>query len=451
MTTEFQGNILKYLIQVREGKTYLGVLDVELFDLGEHKLAFDLIKKYQTRYKSVPSKINLLEFFDKEAKGTKNMTPEIYSKIKETIEILYTPLDKDIEIIKDAVVIEVKRKKLKDLMLRYAGKDLDNNKEFDSMSSETKKIATIGEDAKVIIENSDSGFLIHDQKDINFEIVEGHPTQYLGWNRLTAAGGFHPPQLIVIMAGPKAFKTGLMLNLAQGFVRDGLKVYYADFDNNGVRELTTRFYQSLVGAEFHEMNKPEVKKKLKSIVKDYQTMGGDIRIGQFLSESQNSDDVEMELDRIEEEDNWQPEVIIWDYADKMAPCDSSIKEKRLKIQGVYVDIANVNSKRNVFSFSLSQVKREAIEKFVIKPEDIAEDFAKIANAQAIFAWCRTEEEKKAGYARIIPVVQRQGKPYGTVLFKVSPEIMEIEETSFEEEGTDYPLWETIAELTALEE
>ena len=447
MTIEFQSNILKYLIQTKDGKNYLSLLDNKLFDTSAHQLIFGLVLTYYKDYKSIPSKVNLLEYFDREAKITKNMTPDIYGKIKEAIEVIYKPIDKDVEIIKEAVVLEVKRKKTKALILEYADKDLNENKEFERMSREMKKIEELGKDATEIIEDADSGFLIRDQKDLDFHVVKGNPTQYLGLNNLTAAGGFHKPQLIVIMAGPKAFKTGLMLNIAQGYVRDGLKVYFADFDNNGVKELTTRFYQSLVGADFKDMQKPTVKKKLKSIVKTYKTMGGDIRIGQYLSEAQSVDDVEAELGRIKEEDDWEPDMIIWDYADKMAPNDRSIKEKRLKIQAVYVDLANFNSKRGVFSFSPSQVVRGAMEKFILKQEDINEDIAKIANAQAIFGWCRTEEEKQTGYARIVPVAQRQGKTFGMVLFKVNAELMEIEETTFEKESTDYPHWEDIKHLS----
>jgi predicted solute-binding protein len=71
----------------------------------------------------------------------------------------------------------------------------------------------------------------------------------------------------------------------------------------------------------------------------------------------------------------------------------------------------MNKELNTFTIVPSQVNRAAIGKKTFDVKDLAEDFAKAMNANAIFAICATPEEEEQGIRRIIPVSQREGVRY----------------------------------------
>jgi len=76
--------------------------------------------------------------------------------------------------------------------------------------------------------------------------------------------------------------------------------------------------------------------------------------------------------------------------------------------------------------SLCQVKAEAVNKLLLKKNDIGEDFAQNYDAHAVFALCRTPFEEENGFGRIVPISQREGIGYrpgaeGTCAIKIVPE------------------------------
>lgn len=404
MTEDFQTEIFRFVLQSKEGRKYFKMLNKDLFSNKAHTFLFDLVYHYYQKYDRLPSKVNLTEYFFDQIKG-QDVKKEVIKDFEKEIRSLYIPHQEDIEHIRDKIVDFAKSVSMAKLFEDYAGK-LDDPTVYERIQKEVNKISKLGID-----EDTEKTRGVSILEDDEFtEEKEVTPTYLEGLNKLTAAGGFYTPQLIILMAAPKGFKTGNLIKLGAEWVKMSKKVYYVDCEN-GLKPIRNRFKQAFLECTLQELQEPEMKRIYREMRKRIKVLGGDMRNGFYPAYSKSVLDVEIELEFLKDEYGWVPDIILWDYPDLMEPIDKTIKDKRLKIQAVYFDIIKLNNKLNVFSVGLSQVNRAAVGKAVIDMKAFAEDFGKAANAHAAFAICRTPEEEEAGIARIIPVVQREGVQY----------------------------------------
>lgn len=432
MTIDFQWELFKFILQNKEGRKYLPLLDNTIFDLPEHQLAFDLLQKYHDKYATVPSRANLLEYFDRASKKA-NIKKEVYERVDETIRKLYKPFESDTKQIKDSIIEFAQYKKTKKMFQEYSGKIQDGDEVFREIHKEMNKIIRLSEQTEEA-DNNRGGMLLRDNTRTRAQKIEGHPTYLNSLNKMTAAGGFYSPQLVIIMGAPKSFKTGNLIKMAVEYVRDGYKVYYVDCEN-GIDSIRNRAKQAMLEVNRQDLYTEDMLKTLDEMIERYKKLGGDMEIDFYPAYTKTVAEVDAELEYLRDEHGWIPDLICWDYPDLMLANDhSKQKDRRLNIQHVYFDIINLNHKWGCFSIGLSQVNRQAVSKAVINMKDFAEDFGKAMNAHAAFAICRTEEEMEAGTARIIPVVQRDGVAYRGVnqcLVEIDEETMSINEISFD--------------------
>lgn len=434
MTIEFQLNVLKYLIQTKECSKYIEMLDDKLFDLENDKLIFSFIKKYVEKFGVIPSQTNFIEYvirlLPKLKRINKDKQDEILNRIKEC----YIHLQSDVVMIKEDIIEYAKRKKIKNLFRDNIEKINDGDDGlFRKLSTEISQISAIGND---VDEGITKGPFVLDQFTLQrFKDVEGNPTWIKGLNKMTSARGFYSPQLIVFLGGPKSFKTGFLIKLVMEYVRDGKKVYYCDVEN-GVNAITTRFYMSMLECSKYDLMTGKYDNELTQMVKKFKALGGDLKVDFYAAHQHCINDVEENLKKYKEEYNWVPDIIVYDYPDRFAANDKSVKESRLVIQRVYHDIIALNTKIGAFSFGISPVKREAITKEHISITDFSEDIGKAYNCHAAFAICRTEQDLASGKARLVPIVQREGVGFGGGVCKLAmnPEIASIIEDKFEIEN-----------------
>lgn len=444
MKADFQDELLRFLVQTKEAKKFFDLIDSDIFDLQERQIMFDLVKAYLTEYKTLPSKVGLDEFFDKEA-NKKNLSKEIYNKLSTTIADMFAPIQTNTQQIRDALLEFYQQKLAKQFIKEYAAQVKVGDKElFSAMERQMRRIAKVGE-TELDEEKNRGEFLIKDHTIGHYSITEGKPTYLKGLNHMTSVKGFYAPQLVILMGGPKSFKTGTMLNIAVNYVRDGLKVYYADAEN-GKDRIRDRARQCMLEATFEELISGRLDDTLEEMIKRFAIRGGDFRADFFPAYTKTMDDVEQELEYLRDEFNWVPDVICYDSIDHFLPIDKSIKEKRHMITAVYFNAINLQNKWNMLGISVSQVNRAAVSKKVLDMTAFAEDFAKAANCHAAFALCSDDKEKEVGIIRIVPVVQRDGVPYAgrNVCFtKVDPARMTLKEITIAEASKLLP--EAVAE------
>ncbi len=367
-----------------------------------------MVLAYTKDFGTVPDVISAVEYLHGTA-AVRQMKPEIQAEMAAHLETLFEARDEDTGLVMKRILDYAARKRTTELVKKSILKVKDGGiDEVKKLHGELGKIAQL--DQRMLeLETNRGGFLLADHlRSIN-EIQAGVPCFLKKMNRMTAAGGFKPPELIVLLAGPKGFKTGLALNMAVEYVRDGLKVYYADFEN-GYKSIKTRAQQVLMQVARHELTEAENIRSLQQVVRRVKSLGGDFVVDKYEAHNNTVGDVEQVIREMWEQHAWKPDVIVWDYPDLIMPI-SPQRDVHENITRVYLDINNLNNRLGCFSIAVSQVNRAAVEKDVFTITDLAGDFRKAAHCHSCWALCRTPEEVEAGVGRIVPVVQREGVRY----------------------------------------
>ena len=435
MTTDYQLAILSYLVQSKDGKTYIQSIEDAVFDLLEFKIILQILKKYHKLYNVLPTKVTLDQFLLTQIAETKDLSPQITKDLNEVAEDIFIPLpEQDMVSLRDSIILEIQQKSIDDTFLDFAQSKLSVTQVFTKMHKLASLVKTdFGYDAF-----TKGGFLVRDKDKFKDERIYGAPTFLHDLNNMTAAGGFYSPQLIVFLSGPKMFKTGTILRTAIEYVRGGMKVYYAD-NENGATQVRNRAKMGIMECELSELFDGGIEEELnETLDRFHRYMGGDLFIDEYPAYIKSMNDLKARLTQLKEEFNWEPDIIVLDTIDKFIP--NSIPDRnrdpRIRIQLVYDDVINLNKELGTFAIVPSQVNRKAVGKKVFDIQDLAEDFAKSMNAHAIFAICMTPEEEELGIRRIIPVIQREGVSYKggkhICVVKVDEKRMMVEEVDSEE-------------------
>jgi len=426
-TVEFQYDLLKYLTRAKDMKIYVKILDSSIFGLSEHQFIFSLIQSYQATYFVTPKKNSLKQFFISSVKD-KQVDDQTIEYMSGLIDGLYMDCESNDEFLKETVIDFAKRQMVRAVMLEYADKINDMaDSDYVSLLSKLKKISDLGRESESLVPGR---YLFKDFTLDRAVTVAGVPFFLKGVNQLTAARGFHTPQVVIFLAAPKGFKTGTMLNAAVDFaIYQRKKVLYCDTEN-GIQQLVNRSYQQIVSCTYDDLVSSKFDDKLEHTAAMALKLGGELRFEYFPPTVSTLDDVESKIAELAE-DGFVPDIIFYDYFDKFGSNNRKAYDKRLVIQDVYEHAVRINMKHSTFAISVSQVKQSAVGKAVITMTDFGEDFAKAANSHAAFAICRTQWELDNGYAHIIPVVQRQGQRYkpgeNEVFVRINEETMLIQE------------------------
>lgn len=433
MTIDFQQSLLSYLVQFPDGVTYVNDLDDDLFDLIEYKLTLQILKKYHKLYGTLPGKISAQQYLEEQISETPDLSKEVARDLREVFEDLYFPIQPNDRLkIQDTLILEIQQRQIETSFMDFASGKLSVYQVFTKMNKLSSLVKTAGFDT-----HSDGGFLVMDRERHYDEQVQGNPTFLTELNNLTAARGFYSPQLVIFMSGPKSFKTGLLINLAVEYAREGKKVYYADGEN-GARSIRNRSKQCIMNCTYEELYDSDIQEELNEVLYHFGLyMGGDVFIDSYPAGTKSISDVRNRLAYLREEYNWVPDIIIYDSIDHFIPSNSADRgrDTRIKIQLVYHEAINLNRELNVFSIAPSQVNRDALSKKVFDMKDLSEDFGKAMNAHCIMAICATPEEIDQGIRRIVPVAQREGVAYKGKNFcfiKVDEERMQVEEVDKEQ-------------------
>lgn len=431
MTIDFQKDLLRVLIQSPSFRKYIPQISEDIFDMPESQVIFQLLQNYVEKYRKQPEYSSMMEWWSRVTKK-QSIEENTYKSIQVEIASMYEEYRGDTGLLEDTIAEQIQYKMAKVLFQKYASQLSDGIDIYRKMRIELNDI--IDFDTEETTE-SEGKYLFKEFDPPKRGQRIGQPTFLKALNRMTAAGGFHTPQLVIIMGTPKGFKTGTVMNLALSYAIDGLKVFYADTEN-GLLSIENRFKQAMAKCTYQELFSGDLNDILEEQSRRMQVMGGEIRMERFPAHTKSINDIEAKLDELRDEDGWVPDLIIYDYLDLFLANDpTKRREKRINIQHVYFDAINLQAKIGAFGISPSQVSKEALNKPIINMKDFSEDFGKAMNAHAAFAICRTVEEQELGVARIVPVVQREGVAQAsgaTCLVKMNEERMDITEITYEE-------------------
>lgn len=438
ITKKFEVGILSYLVQGRDAYRYGTHIPSEFFSDMAYALVFEMIlSHFKDGLTKIP-KVSLNQQLVDTSDDLEDTHIDPYD-IAGIIKKIYEPISTDeLKVYKNRLIEDVKEFKMNALLEKFAAGEI-NADDFGNQVARVK--------SEMYMDSEDlfdyGGFLAADaEKFMSLDFMEGKPTFLHALNNLTAAKGFHTPQLIIIMSGPKHFKTGLLLKLALEYMKAGEKIYYADAEN-GVRDIRNRLKMIALECSYEELSDPEMQEEAVSVLKRITKMfGGDIYIDGYQANKSSISDVEARLSQLREQFDFVPTIIFYDSIDHFTPSLKSdqTRDLRHKISIVYHEAVSLNKRLGSFSIAPSQVNRAAVGKSKFDMKDVSESFDKIMNCHAAFAICATNEELDMGVRRIIPVAQRQGTRYKgdstTCMIHIDEEKHVIKEVAIDQLNSD---------------
>lgn len=251
-------------------------------------------------------------------------------------------------------------------------------------------------------------------------------------------GGLKGGELGIILAPPKGFKSGTMLNFAYGAMRKDL------YKNSPVRGTNVAYFtlelsEQLVAARFDRRCALQPKSKVIEDPSGYATRlqmmmntvctGSKLFIKGYKSKQATCDTFRAYLDRMYDEEGVQFGEIFVDYLDLVKSSDSkSRKESWEDAALICEDLRDIAIEYNVPIWSACRATKDAVGKERISMAHMSKSFERVGVADLVVAAVQTEEEKANGMLRLAMVAARNDAGDKQVHCKVDYPIMRLTST-----------------------
>lgn len=144
----------------------------------------------------------------------------------------------------------------------------------------------------------------------------------------------------------------------------------------------------------------------RKVVKGIRQMYSDnFRLVCYPKFSANVSDIKADIDRLEQEEDFIPDVIIVDYADILKPEDSRVTG-RDRYDETWKMLGNLADTRKALVVTGSQTNKASADKKFVTQTDVSEDWRKVANVDVMISLNQTPEEKRQGVMRVAVVAGR---------------------------------------------
>jgi hypothetical protein len=424
-TTEFQFDLLRYTALDRNGYKALELYDDSYFTLTEHAVLAFNFKQYYKRKKKIPGKVifheELLKTLDRK-EFINNLSDSDRKEIISLGTKLYDGIVRDGD---DLLQSAEKFAQFIDLKEAVEEVDLLNYEQYEPFSRKIQKAIS----PKLKRLNERGNFLVADIKVRQLNRQDRSPivkTPFEQINKLTNAGGYSKGSILVILDRAKHFKTGMLVNLARGYITSHLhkKVLVIDLDN-GEDEWMQRLEQSITKKTKKEILSGQHDEEIQTVLKDHiKRFKGELIIKRMPALITTANDIDAYISYLYTEFGITIEILIIDYIAKMGSI-SGKESLHERIGEAYIDIGNLGMKHGIEHIWTAQhVHREAAKTKSTRKysgTDVAGAMDITRHVQAIFGLNRTEEEEEKKFLRMEVVDQRDGLPKGRAVFEVDIE------------------------------
>ena len=416
---DYQFELLKYLIHSKKSLIYIAKLKASYFSLIEHAVIAEVIIKTAKKYKKIPSQTIFLEEFIKliNTRDYVNLvTKEDITSIKNLIITLYKSNLEDEDILEASILRFISFIELTSL------NEASDFTDVDSYENYLSKISTIVKNMKIQSENTKPLRMVEEtssrqlKRKMDPDVCQ---TPYKQWNRLTNGGGYPKGSIIVFLDKAKAKKTFNLINVARGYLAMKKVVLYIDTEN-GKYQIMDRMVQSTLNKTKLELLSGDFDKLERRHMRKYKKLKSEFIVQRIIPLHDDANTIEKLIDDIKEETGLTVNVLVVDYAGKMASIAKD-KEDFDRISNVYIDLENLGVKKNLdVIISAHHLTREGSKFKETRYEEnhIAGSIAIIRNVQVVIGLNSTKEEDDNGIQRWEIVVQRDGLPKGRVVFNV---------------------------------
>ena len=248
-------------------------------------------------------------------------------------------------------------------------------------------------------------------------------------------GDLHREDFVSYLAPMKRGKTWALMDAGVEAVKNGLKVLHVSLEMSE-SQMEKRYWTALSGqiskdndeinySYFEKIDTEskkcwqvkrktisrkavsinEIERKQKNLRRLFR--GGDIRVLAVPAYTLTVELLDIEIDRLAQQENYIPDVIIVDYADIMSPSDKT-NDYRNQLDGIWKRLRGLAQRRKCVVFTASQSGRQSINKDA-DSKDIAEDIRKLAHITSMISLNQTPQEKQAGIIRLKQLAIREGE------------------------------------------
>ena len=419
-STDFQLEILRYIIQDKEGGLILKRIKPSYLVLIEHSIIAEGINKYYRKHSKVPSR-NILKEVVKELLEGKEyvdlVTKEDIPNINKVIDNLYNITLKDSDFIRDRIYQFSTYVEMKNLNDSF---DLTNFEQYEEYSHKIDKILQKSKPKQ----EDEPLYFIRDVAERQFlrqaepEVI---PSPSWQLNELTNAGGFPPASVLVLLDKPKARKTFMLVNLARGYLKMRKSVLYIDTEN-GKNQIMDRFVQSSLNKTKKEIYTGEFDKMESRHLRKLSRFGVELVIDRVPAMVTDCNYIKDRIQKLRAQ-GIDIKVVVIDYLAKMASIAGD-KDDFERIGNAYIDAQNLAEEMKLDCiWTANHITRDGQKhrKTRYEENDIAKCLDIVRNSVGIFGLNATEQEDADNIQRLELVVQRDGKPSGRALFHIDVE------------------------------
>lgn len=412
---DLQEDILKYTVTDINGYKAIEFFEAHYFDLVEHQVAAELLKQYFKKKKRIPSKALLKEelrvlLFDRQWRDL------ITKDDEKLIQRLFIRMYKGIVKEGDEVFEKcVKFSQFVQFKQTLETADIHDFNTYGLTSKKIQKILTISSSLK----DERGIFLVNDirSRQLNRQIHNTViPFPFAQLNKLTNAGGYQTGAIICIVDKAKGFKTGVMANLAKGYMRLRQRIIIFDLEN-GEDSLALRLEQSISNKTKTEVLSGEYDEYIQKIMRKYKRLGVEVIVKRIPAFS-NANVIRKWLDFYKNEYGLTFQKMFIDYIGLMAAI-SGTKEERDRISEAYMDIKNVAEEYKIERvYTPHHITREGMKRRATcyEPNDTAKCIDIHRHVDMMIGINQTPEEEENGVYRLEVIDQRDGVPNGRAYF-----------------------------------
>lgn len=425
---DLQEEILQFAVtDLKAGFKAVELFDSHYFNLTEHIIIAEALKRYYAEHYSTPSMAILQETVNnmlRTKQWSQYVKPQDKANITKLVKKLYRKPVRNPDQVYETCRNFARFCAVKDVLESV---DLYNFEGYKTLDASIKQATSIGSEL-----HEDKGtFLLSDAKSRvvrRRDSPPGFPTPWRQLNALMNSGGTNIGNVIVVMGPAKRFKTGFLLNTAKGYLKKGRVILIADFEN-GEGALSMRADQAILGVNRQTLlSGLETDKKLLKKLRLYKRFGGEIIIKRFPAGG-TAADIEKYAQWVHDTQGIKITDLICDYPDVMGDSKNQSDETK-RIGQVYIDLKNLGDKMELRSiWCPSHVNREGDKEQgkKYKATDLSKAIDKVRHADVVLGIQQSEEEKEAGIIRLELVDQRDGVGEGRIWLKGSMDTQTVSE------------------------
>ena len=401
------------------------VLNPRLLEVDYARIVSSWIKDYYNDYKTCPGK-DISKLYRSHSEDIND------EALRENILTFLNKLDKDYESISnfnDEYALQESITYLKKQSLKNLSKDVESfllTNDIEKAEDSITKYKTIekstGEAVSLLKSPESIVESYSEEKGTLFTLPKAYGK---------VVGRIHREDFISYLAPMKRGKTWTLIDVGVNAASQGMKVLFVSHEMSE-SDVIKRFWTSFTGdigearddidySYFEDngngkftvehktitrkpINLVSIEKKQKALKRMFR--GGDIRVLAVPAYSLSPDGLDMKIERLVQQEEFVPDVIIIDYADIMQPIEKG--EYRHQIDGIWKRLRALAQKRKCVVFTASQSGRSSIGNDV-NSENISEDIRKLAHVTSMVAINQNETERKNGIVRFKQLAVREGE------------------------------------------